>query len=731
MTIDQDLPQPVHQTLRKLGINSLYPPQEEAIRKGLFNGRNLVVASPTASGKTLIALMLIIHRLAQGRGYKHIYLVPLKALAAEKRDELIGTMEAASEIIGWRPRVAITTSDYDSTGEELGNADVIIATYEKMDSIMRHRPSWIDTIRTVVVDEAHLVGVADRGPVVENILMRILAEARGTQVLLLSATISNYQDFAHWIEGEAVVTNWRPIPLREGVLYDHEIYYSDNTFKSVPRTTGEPIIDKAIETIEEGGQVLIFTATRAEAKRRAKKIAKQLAKLQATLLGPKTMKELRRLAERVKNIGESTKLSEELSNTVAMGVAFHHAGLGLEHRALIEEAFRSGLIKILTATPTLAAGVNLPSRTVIITYTSRRTAGYVEEISVFDYKQMAGRAGRPMYDKEGEALIHTTRELEIDTLLDRYIRAEPEPITSRLLDGENMEIAILSLTTETRGVSLDTIHSYIDKSLAAIQYHPEVLRYRVDRAVKTLLSYGMVTRGEASGREYIKATRLGSRTSQLYILPSTGYKFYTKTREITEPSELGLLHLICETRDMVRVNARKRDFDKIIDTLEDMGQEEFLNMIFDMRPAVDYDQDLDLLKTALVLLDWINEATEDEILEKWGVEPGDLYNLYTTAEWLAYAASEIARIAQAEQVAKMYNILRVRLKYGVKPELIPLVSIPGIGRRRARILYNNGYRTPSDLRRATIQDLASIPNIGVKTARKILEYLRAERPSQA
>ncbi len=731
MTIDHDLPQPVHQTLRKLGIDSLYPPQEEAIRKGLFNGRNLVVASPTASGKTLIAIMLMIHRLAQGRGYKHIYLVPLKALAAEKRDELIGTMEAASEIIGWRPRVVISTSDYDSTGEELGNADVIVATYEKMDSIMRHRPSWIDTIRTVVIDEAHLVGVADRGPVVENILMRILAEARETQVLLLSATISNYQDFANWIEGEAVVTNWRPIPLKEGVLYDHEIYYSDNTFKSVPRTTGDPIIDRAIETIEEGGQVLIFTATRAEAKRRAKKIAKQLAKLQATLLGPKTMKELRRLAERVKNIGESTKLSEELSNTVAMGVAFHHAGLGLEHRALIEEAFRAGLIKILTATPTLAAGVNLPSRTVIITYTSRRTAGYVEEISVFDYKQMAGRAGRPMYDKEGEALIHTTRELEIDTLLDRYIRAEPEPITSRLLDGENMEIAILSLTTETRGVSIETIHSYIDKSLAAIQYHPEVLRYRVDRAIKTLLSYGMVTRSEATSRVYIKATRLGSRTSQLYILPSTGHKFYTKTREITEPSELALLHLICETRDMVRVNARKRDFDKIIDTLEDMGQEEFLNMIFDMRPAVDYDQDLDLLKTALVLLDWINEATEDEILEKWGVEPGDLYNLYTTAEWLAYAASEIARIAQAEEVAKMYDILRVRLKYGVKPELIPLVSIPGIGRRRARILYNNGYRTPSDLRRATIQDLASIPNIGVKTARKILEYLRAERPSQA
>jgi len=265
MTEHQDIPQPVRTTLEKLGIDSLYPPQEEAIRKGLFDGKNLVVASPTASGKTLIAIMLMIHRLAQGRGYKHIYLVPLKALASEKKEELIESMDAASEVIGWSPRVVITTSDYDSTGEELGNADVIIATYEKMDSIMRHRPSWIDTIRTVVIDEAHLVGVAERGPVVENILMRILAESRDTQILLLSATISNHQDFSQWIGGEAIVTNWRPIPLKEGVLYNHEIYYSDNTFKSVSRKTGDPIIDKAVETIKEGGQVLIFTATRAEA----------------------------------------------------------------------------------------------------------------------------------------------------------------------------------------------------------------------------------------------------------------------------------------------------------------------------------------------------------------------------------------------------------------------------------------------------------------------------------
>ncbi len=718
-----EIPQHVEEVLNRLGYTTLYPPQEEAVRKGLFNNKNLVVASPTASGKTLIAAMLIIHNIAT-RGGKHIYLVPLKALANEKYRELSEILMVASNVIGRNVKTVISTSDYDSTGEELRNADVVIATYEKMDSILRHNPSWIHEIKTLVVDEAHLVGASERGPVIENIVMRIKTDIPSTQILLLSATISNHEDFARWIDGEVVYTKWRPIPLREGVLYDHEIYYSDGSIATVDVDMhSDPIINKAIQTVLEGGQVLIFTASRREAKAKAKRIAKVFRERRSTLLGAKTLKTLNKLSKKILDTGERTKLSEELAKTVEYGVAFHHAGLSLPHRTIVEDGFRDGYIKVLTATPTLAAGVNLPSRTVIVTYTSRRVSGGEgEAITVFDYKQMAGRAGRPKYDKYGEALIYTSSQFEIDHLLQNYINAEPEPIYSRLLEGENMEVAILSLLSSVSGVRDSLLEEYIKHSLAYIQNSKRRLTTKLVKGIRRLTDYGMIV----AENGFFKATKLGRRVAQLYILPSTGNRLYTyaiTTKE--EPNIFDLLYVITSTKDMGIVSFRKRDLEKIIDKIEEYGVDRYIDLLDNMFSfASDELIHTAVLKTVCVLLDWIEEKTEEEILEKWGVEPGDLYNLYTTAEWLAYAASELSRVAGNKQLTRMFEILRVRLKYGVSEELIPLVMIPDIGRKRARTLYNNGYRSLMDIRRATLQDLASLPGIGVKTARKILEYVK-------
>jgi len=129
-----NLPQPIHEHLSKLGYKTLYPPQIEAFKKGILDGKNFVIATPTASGKTLIAIILILKRLYdEGYGGKYIYLVPLKALANEKYNEFKSHFDI---LIGERkPRISIATGDYDTSGEELKKADVIIATNEKMKDI--------------------------------------------------------------------------------------------------------------------------------------------------------------------------------------------------------------------------------------------------------------------------------------------------------------------------------------------------------------------------------------------------------------------------------------------------------------------------------------------------------------------------------------------------------------------------------------------------------------------
>ena len=433
--------------------------------------------------------------------------------------------------------------------------------------------------------------------------------------------------------------------------------------------------------------------------------------------------ELANLKRKILESGERTKLSEVLAEVVHNGVGFHHAGLNPIHRGLLEDAFRNGLIKVLTATPTLAAGVNLPSRVVIITYTTRRSVGgFLEDISVFEYKQMAGRAGRPQYDDFGEALIYSKHETMIDILIDNYILNEPEPLRSYLLDDEYPMVFALSIASSLRYLDDNRLYRYIRNTLSYIQNTREKINKIFTKAIKELIDGNLLEILERRGKIYYKPTKLGERASELYILPSTAsylWNIVNKYKDLDTPI---MLYHLAKTRDMPKIMPRKRDMKTIFKVLNEEGIEEvYLDNIIE-NPFMDlYEEELAVWKTALVLNDWINEKSEDEILNKWGVEPGDLYVLYSTGEWLAYSAKEIALVAGNNNLYKKYGNLVLRLKYGIKNELIYLVTIPGIGRRRARILFNNGYKTPRDLTRAKIEELVSLPGIGIKLAKQIIE----------
>lgn len=714
------LPNNILEALKKLGYKKLYPPQIEAIKKGLLRGKNLIVATPTASGKTFIAVLLMIKKLLNERDGKIIYLVPLKALANEKYQEF---KDIFGKIQLGKINIRISTGDYDSKGEELRNAHIIVATYEKMDSLIRHSPTWIKKVRTLVVDEAHLIGSVDRGYVIENIVMRYRSEGIPIQILMLSATISNIDHFSKWIEGGEVKNNWRPVPLVEAVLYDHEIYLPDGNIDKIENITGDPIIDKIIQTLKKHGQILIFTQSRNEARRKAKKIANIIKRYLNEVFDEGEIELLNLYSQKVLKIGEQTKLSEELSKLIKYGVAFHHAGLGLHHRSLIEDIYRDGLLKIITATPTLASGVNLPSRTVIITYTTRRFAGYEDTINVFEYKQMAGRAGRPKYDEIGEAYLYTRNQWNIDYLTTSYILGDIEPIVSRLLENENLDKVLLSFISSTNGVDEAKIYFYLSKSLAKIQYDDEKLLRHSRHSLNRLKLYNMMDIAGKKGREFYIPTHLGKRVSELYISPSTGAYLYKISSTDSELSEFELLYHLSKTKDMIKMGVRKKDVSRIIGLLElEDNLRKFLETIYSPFSSALFEEDeMAVIKTTFVLEDWINEKSEEDIRENWGVEPGDLYALYTTAEWLSYAASEISKINGNKKLAREYLVLTHRLRYGVKEELVPLTLIPDIGRRRARILYNHGFKTILDIKKTKPQDLLGIPGIGPTLAKKIIE----------
>lgn len=212
--IKQEIPEALFNTISKYDFNDLRPCQEKAINAGLFAGKNLVVCTPTASGKTLIAEIACLKNIIEGKG-RAIYIVPLKALASEKYKDF---KEAYPYV-----RIGLAIGDLDSRDEFLNHCDLIIATAEKMDSLIRHRVPWIKEIHTVIVDETHLLNDAGRGPTLEiliTILKNILSEY---QIIALSATIGNPEILAEWLDAELVEDDWRPVKLKSGTYMDGEL----------------------------------------------------------------------------------------------------------------------------------------------------------------------------------------------------------------------------------------------------------------------------------------------------------------------------------------------------------------------------------------------------------------------------------------------------------------------------------------------------------------------------
>ncbi|HDJ50759.1 MAG TPA: DEAD/DEAH box helicase, partial [Thermoprotei archaeon] len=370
----------IEELLRKVGISDLYPTQKRIVEEGLIEKGNFVLAAPTASGKTLAAELVINEELSKGG--KVLYLVPLRALAYEKFEEF-------NEIFP-EYKIRVSIGDYDSSEEPLGRYDLIIMTYEKFDSVQRHRSSWLSKISLIVLDEVHYVGDPYRGPTLEIAVSKFLYDNSTARRIALSATITNLEDIARWLNAKPIRVDWRPVPLKVGIYFDGTIIFPDGSSELLRGDNSPlPIIRKSLES---GGQVIVFYNRRADAVSWAEKIAKKLD------MKGSPLEELSN-GVRISDYGPS-KLIERLSEVVRRKVAFHHAGLPFELRKVVERAFREGKIKVLTATPTLAAGVNLPARTVIISSYLRfdKRAGRMAPISIMEFWQMAGRAGRPKYD---------------------------------------------------------------------------------------------------------------------------------------------------------------------------------------------------------------------------------------------------------------------------------------------------------------------------------------------
>jgi helicase len=698
---------PLSESSRKLlavlQIDELYPPQKQAVEAGLLEGKNILVSAPTASGKTLIAMLAMLQFLEERSG-KVVYLSPLKALASEKYSEFKKLYDVD---LGRKISIVISTGDLDSVDKDLEKADVIVLTNEKMDSLMRHGVEWADHIGLVIADEVHLIGDLDRGPTLEVVLTRLKELESKPQILGLSATITNSDELADWLGCKLVSSTWRPVPLAEGVYDGGTVVWNDGRSMEVDSSIRGPAIDLCLDAIKNGGQSLVFAETRI----RSASLAAKGADAVLQMLTDTEKKYLDRVSKKLLDSGEHTEMLKTLCALLKKGVGFHHAGLNQHCRETIENEFRDGKIKMIASTPTLAAGVNLPARRVVISSITRYDvrAGMNKPISVLEYKQLCGRAGRPQYDDFGEAVIVGNSNSE--DLMEYYVKGTPEPIESQLANDRFLRIHILSHIVSNPGIKGEDLLEFFLKTLAGKQTRKNTLKFAIEIAKRFLLNEKLVVQKA----DRLAATEFGKKISMLYIDPITAIYFKRSIEEASENKRhtLGLLHLVTNSEEFFpKMSLRNKDYE-IASALIENNLSELIESI----------SEYDCSRGLLALHAWISEATEIQLSDKLNVESGDLHRMVEMADWLLYCVYELAKLLERSDLLEELIVLRKRVTYGVKEELVDLTKIKGIGRIRARRLYNNGVKSIEDLRKIPIDKLAGIDKIGSALADNIKSQL--------
>ena len=691
------------EVLIKHGISSLYPPQAEALPH-VLKGENMVLSIPTASGKSLVAYLAIVHRLIH-EGGKALYVVPLKALAREKYEEL-----KLFEKLGLK--VGISTGDLDDSNPRLARFDIIVCTSEKADSLLRHKVTWMDKIKVLVIDEIHLIHDPSRGPTLEVIISHFKALNPKTQIIALSATIKNATELSIWLNGKLIQSDWRPVKLREGVFHKNEVKFDDGKISKIKSDEKRPVEQLVEDSIKKGGQALVFVNTR----RSTVSVANKLSVIIEKILSKKDLNNLGKLLlSTKKQLTELTSVDQKLFLCLERGVAFHNAGLSSVQRRTVEQGFKDRIIKCIVATPTLAAGVNIPAQRVVIRDLWRYDPNFgMHPIPILEYKQQAGRAGRPRYDKFGEAITIAKNEAQKEEIYNNYVLGDTEPIFSKLGNQAALRMHLLAAIATNFVDSMEGVYNFIDSTFYAYQSETIALKDEIDNAIDFLERNGFM---ERINNDKFMSTLFGNRTSSLYIDPLSALLLKKALEKSCDKksSPLSYIHAVCATPDVRSYYLRSSDT-----WVEEKAEKNKSTFLIDP-PGYsngEYEWFLSDLKTASLIEDWIEEIYEDRIVTKYNVGPGDIHNTVDTVKWLLYAAREFARMYNFECVSELSDLI-LRVQYGCKKELLNLVALKNIGRIRARSLFNEGFKTVGDLRGVPLKRIAQVKSIGEGVAKSI------------
>jgi helicase len=492
----------------------------------------------------------------------------------------------------------------------------------------------------------------------------------------------------------------------------------------------DPLINLCIDTLSKSKQALIFASSKKSAEKTAEDIAKKIKVTNNEWL------DISKKA--LGSLSSPTKQCKRLAFCLEKGIAFHHSGLTSKQREIVEESFKEGIIQIIASTPTLAAGLDLPAYRAIIKDLKRFGNRGMTYIPVLEYLQMAGRAGRPKYDSIGEAICIASTESQEEQIVENYIFGEPEDIYSKLAVEPVLRTYLLSLISS--GLVKTKLHilKFFEKTFWAHQFKDMIRMEMIIDQMLVLLEKWEFIKSNENNNSFVSAsdilvnysenicffpTPIGKRVSELYLDPLTAHEIIKGIRRSSSRKNVNLfsyLHLLCSTIEMhPLLRVLKRDYSIVEEKL--MRYSSFLLVDEPSQYDYEYQHFLDSIKTAVCLEEWMNEITEDALLDSYSLTPGGLRAKLEKIDWLIYSAIELARLQVHKDSISDLNKLRLRLKHGVKEEILPLLRFKNIGRSRARKLFKNKICNVQDIKNVDVSILSHLigKNIAISLKKEV------------
>lgn len=672
-------------------INSAYPyikdfnpAQKAVIESGYLEDKsNYIISIPTASGKTVLGVLPALKTILDGG--KAIYAAPLLSIQNEKVKEF-----KAFEKHGI------------SVGKHPSNSDLSVMVFESFDALTRFSWNVLRDVDTLIIDEFHMIGEYTRGPTLEAAITRAKIINPSMRIIALSATLKNIEEIEGWLEGTCVEHDYRPVPLHKEVL-DAEMFNTKNKNDVIVKVVEKAIKDKS--------QALSFVSTRRFTESLATYVSKKINKK----INVEQRKRFKEVADNLLEVPKKkgslpTSTCLKLAEAAEHGVAFHHAGLFNEQKEIIEDEFRNGNILMITATPSLMYGVNLPSKTVIIRDHTRWTNNGPQPIPVFDYEQMSGRAGRPQYDDVGYSYLVAKTMDEAQNLQEYYVEGEIEQTNSKLVDNKDaIYKQVIAQIASSLSSNLDELTDFFGKTLYGYQmsnnpsmalFAEDSLRYELESALEFLLQNGIIR----ATPEGLKTTDFGNLIAKSNYAIETAVKIKEYVSNIDEINVEEFIYALTGTPDLPLISFKgRKSKDPVHDKLSECG-------LF----AVDIGNPE---ATAVSLIEWINERSEHEIENRYNVYSASTRRSAYEASRLVKFAKDTTEVLGNYSNLQDYDFLSARLYYGVKDDIIPLVvGVKRLGRRRARNLVKI---FGNDLSGISEKELQKVEGIGPKLAEKV------------